>query len=133
MASRYRLIVMSARHDDSPMSAEEVVRAELSAWGHLDVDEIMSHFAADAVWDNVPYRAVRDHDEIRNAAEGYLQRTTHAEIEILNLAVNGNIVLTERVDHFVFDGTTIDARVMGAFEVADGKVTAWRDYFDAHR
>ena len=124
---------MSPRHDDGPMSAEEVVRAELSAWGHRDIDEIMFHFAADAVWDNVPYGAVRGHDEIRNAVEGYLKRTTYAEIEILNLAVTGNIVLTERVDHFVFDGTTIDARVMGAFEVADGKVTAWRDYFDAHR
>lgn len=39
-------------------------------------------------------------------------------------------MLTERVDHFVFDGKTIDARVMGAFEVAGEKIIAWRDYFD---
>jgi limonene-1,2-epoxide hydrolase len=54
----------------------------------------------------------------------------HGNIEIVNLAVAGNAVLTERVDHFVYDGKTIDARVMGAFEVSGDKITAWRDYFD---
>jgi limonene-1,2-epoxide hydrolase len=34
------------------------------------------------------------------------------------------------VDHFLFDGKAIDARVMGAFEVKGEKITAWRDYFD---
>jgi limonene-1,2-epoxide hydrolase len=62
--------------------------------------------------------------------KGYVDRTTFGEIEILNLAVAGNVVLTERVDHFVYDGKKIHARVMGAFEVNGHKITAWRDYFD---
>jgi limonene-1,2-epoxide hydrolase len=109
---------------------EEVVRAELSAWSRLDVDEIVSYFAGDAVWDNVPLGAVSGHDEIRRAVKGYVDRTTFGEIEILNLAVAGNVVLTERVDHFVYDGKKIHARVMGAFEVNGHKITTWRDYFD---
>ena len=113
------------------MSPEEIVRAELSAWSRLDLYEIMSHFATDAVWDNVPLGAVRGHDEIRKNIERYLSRVTQAELEVLNLAVAGNVVLTERVDHFhFFDGQTIHARVMGAFEVAGEKIAAWRDYFD---
>ena len=112
------------------MSPEEVVRAELGAWSRLDVDEIVSYFAADAVWDNVPLGAVSGHDEIRKAVQGYVDRTTHGNIEILNLAVADNVVLTERVDHFVWDGKQIHARVMGAFEVNADKITAWRDYFD---
>jgi limonene-1,2-epoxide hydrolase len=109
---------------------EEVVRAELSAWSRLDVEEIVSYFAGDAVWDNVRLGAVSGHDEIRRAVKGYVDRTTFGEIEILNLAVAGNVVLTERVDHFVYDGEKIHARVMGAFEVNGDKITAWRDYFD---
>jgi hypothetical protein len=35
----------------------------------------------------------------------------------------------ERVDHWVVDGKTIDTPVMGAFEVAGDKITAWREYF----
>jgi limonene-1,2-epoxide hydrolase len=112
------------------MGPEEVVRAELGAWSRLNVDEIVSYFAADAVWDNVPLGAVSGHDEIRKAVQGYVDRTTQGDIEILNLAVAGNVVLTERVDHFVYDGKQIHARVMGAFEVNGDKITAWRDYFD---
>jgi limonene-1,2-epoxide hydrolase len=112
------------------MTPEDVVRAELDAWSRLDVDEIMSHFAPDAVWDNVPLGAVSGHEEIRKAVQGYVDRTDEGNLEIVNLAVNGNMVLTERVDHFVYDGRKIHARVMGAFEVDGDKIAAWRDYFD---
>jgi limonene-1,2-epoxide hydrolase len=112
------------------VSPEEIVRAELSAWDRLDVEAVMSHFAEDAVWE-FPGGLFAGHDEIREAVMGYLARTAHCDLEVVNLAVADNVVLTERVDHFLFDGQTIDARVMGAFEVTGEKITAWRDYFDA--
>lgn len=48
------------------------------------------------------------------------------------IAVNGNTALTERTDIFHFkDGRRAAIRVMGTFEIgADGRITAWRDYFD---
>lgn len=112
------------------MSPEDVVRAELSAWGRRDLDEIMSHFSADAIWDNVPIGVAHGYDEIRVAVQQYLSHLSDMSMDVLNLAVEGNIVLTERVDHFVWDGKAIDARCMGAFEVSGDKITAWRDYFD---
>jgi limonene-1,2-epoxide hydrolase len=39
-------------------------------------------------------------------------------------------VLTERVDVFEAPGKRIELPVMGAFEVRDGRIAAWRDYFD---
>jgi limonene-1,2-epoxide hydrolase len=54
---------------------------------------------------------------------------TKCDIEIVNLAVAGNVVLTERIDHLVFNGKAVDPRGMGVFEVAGDKITAWRDYF----
>ena len=51
--------------------------------------------------------------------------------EVLNIAENGNVVLTERVDNFVMaDGKAVSLPVMGTMELADGKICAWRDYFD---
>ncbi|MDT5132152.1 MAG: limonene,2-epoxide hydrolase [Mycobacterium sp.] len=111
------------------MSPEEIVRAELSAWDRLDVDGIISHFAEDAVWEFPGGRFAGQH-EIREAVKGYLARTARCDLEVVNLAVADNVVLTERVDHLLYDGKTIDARVMGAFEVTDDRITAWRDYFD---
>jgi limonene-1,2-epoxide hydrolase len=89
----------------------------------------MSHFAEDAVWE-FPGGLFAGHDEIRAAVKGYLARTARCDLEVVNLAVADNVVLTERVDHFLFDGKPIDAHVMGAFEVTGEKITAWRDYFD---
>lgn len=112
------------------MKPEDVVRAELNAWHGLDVDEIVSHFHPDRVWDNVALGAHHGHKEIRAAVEGYVRRTESADLRLLNVAVNGNVVLTERIDTMVYDGREISARCMGAFEVRDDKIVAWRDYFN---
>jgi len=114
------------------MDAEAVVRAELRAWSSLDVDQIMTHFAPDATWlPGFTFPTYSGHEEIRQAVEGFLKDMTRAEIDVLNLAVAGNVVLTERVDRFIYQGKPLDAPGMGAFEVAGDKITAWRDYFAA--
>lgn len=113
------------------MSPEDVVRAQFGAWGRRDADQIVSHFTADAVWENVPLGVVNGHAEIRRLVEEYLSHMTRFDCEMVSLATAGNIVLTERVDRFTFDGKAIDARCMGAFEINDDKISAWRDYFDA--
>ena len=51
-------------------------------------------------------------------------------IETTHLAVRDNVVLTERVDTFTIGGTVAPLPVMGTFEIRDGKICAWRDYFD---
>lgn len=59
-------------------------------------------------------------------------RTSWMRAEMLALAATGDSVLTERIDHlYDADGKLVmSLAVMGIFEVAHGKVTAWRDYFD---
>ena len=54
---------------------------------------------------------------------------TKCDIEIVNLSVAGNVVLTERIDRVVVNGQAHDALGMGALEVSGDKITAWRDYF----
>jgi limonene-1,2-epoxide hydrolase len=42
-------------------------------------------------------------------------------------------VLTERLEHFKHlkgERADCDLPVMGAFELRDGKIVAWRDYFE---
>jgi limonene-1,2-epoxide hydrolase len=46
---------------------------------------------------------------------------TGCDNEIVYLAVTGNVVLTERVDHLIIDGKTLDAPGMGTFEVSGDK------------
>ena len=113
------------------MTPEQSVRAELEAWSTLDVDQILAPFAPNAVWVAQPTVTLRGIDEIRAAVNEWVARMTFAELRLINIAANGDVVLTERVDAFTFtDGREIALPVMGAFDVADGKITAWRDYYD---
>jgi limonene-1,2-epoxide hydrolase len=49
---------------------------------------------------------------------------------MINVAVNGNTVLTERMDTFIGKGFRSELPVMGVFVVENGQITEWRDYFD---
>ena len=113
------------------MNAEGVVRAELKAWSSLDIDQVMAYFAPDAYWwPAFTYPRSSGYEEVRRTVEGFLKAMTQCEFEIVNLAVAGNVVLTERVDRLVFVGGKVhDAAGMGVFEVTGDKITAWRDYF----
>jgi limonene-1,2-epoxide hydrolase len=112
------------------MSPEEIVRAEMAAWGRNDVDDVMSHFAEDAVFDTGPsYPVLAGRDTIRKTIEAYFSRGTCVDLEILYLAVDRDVVLMERDDHWIVNGKKMDTRVMGAYEVQDQKITAWREYF----
>lgn len=110
--------------------SEQVVREFCNAWSNSDLDRIMSFFADDAVYHNIPMDPVVGTEAIRTFIEGFTAMVDRIEFEIVNLAVNGDVVLTERVDTFVRPAGAIGLPVMGTFELSGGKITAWRDYFD---
>jgi limonene-1,2-epoxide hydrolase len=101
------------------MTPEEVVRGLMGAWASLDVDQIMTYFADDATW--LPAFSLPTYSglkEIREAVEGFLKDITKpCDLEVVNLAVAGNVDLTERVDRMIYKGKPLDAPGMGAFEV----------------
>jgi limonene-1,2-epoxide hydrolase len=41
--------------------------------------------------------------------------------------------MTERVDTFKLSDKSFELPVMGTFEVRNGKINAWRDYFDTNQ
>ena len=57
---------------------------------------------------------------------------SYLKVEMLAIAENGNQVLTERIDSlYTHDGTlAISLAIAGIFDVEDGKIVGWRDYFD---
>lgn len=50
--------------------------------------------------------------------------------ELLNIASNGHVVLTERIDrvHNADDSVAIEIPIMGSFIVEDGKIKRYADY-----
>ncbi len=113
------------------MTPEQVIRDFCAAIHKRDLKEICSFFSEDAVYHNIPIAPVQGHAAISDVLQQFIGPATDAEFELLAIAAVGDKVLTERVDRFTIMGKKIALPVMGTFEVnADGKITAWRDYFD---
>jgi limonene-1,2-epoxide hydrolase len=55
------------------------------------------------------------------------------EFRVINIAADGPVVMTERVDVFKLSDRSFALPVMGTFELRDGKINAWRDYFDLNQ
>ena len=114
------------------VNCEKVVNDLFAAWTRLNVDEIMSHFAEDGVWDNVPMSPAKGRAAIREMTQGFLKDTSAFSVKILRSAHDGNVVFNERVDTIVMkNGKKAEIPVAGMFELNDaGKIKVWRDYFD---
>ena len=113
------------------MTPEDVVRKFCQAVERSDVQELVSYFTEDAVYHNIPLAPVTGRAAIEATLAQFIAPGTRVEFELKGLAARGSLVLTERVDRFEMGGKRIELAVMGAFEVTpDGKISAWRDYFD---
>ncbi len=110
--------------------SERVVRDLLEALAKHDSAAMRPFLTDDVVYHNIPMEPSVGIDASIAFLDGFLGMFESAEVEILHLAVRGNVVLTERIDTLTLGGTIAPLPVMGTFEVRDGKVSVWRDYFD---
>lgn len=115
------------------MEPIETVTAFCEAWKEADPDRIVTFFSDDAVYHNIPLDPVAGREAIRATIAGFIAGVDRIEFEVSHVAAKGNVVLTERIDRFFFPDRTVEIPVMGTFEVADGSITAWRDYFDLNQ
>lgn len=109
---------------------EQLVREFVDAWSRLDPEELAGYFTEDAVYHNVPLDPVSGRDAIREFIGGFVADWTETDWEIRNIASDGDVVLVERVDDIEGEDGSVALPVVGVFEVEDGKIAAWRDYFD---
>jgi limonene-1,2-epoxide hydrolase len=115
-------------------TAQEVVLAFLKDWetGFRGAFERWMH--PDAVWQNTGLPDQHGKAAIMAWLGKYneIMQMPYGRAEIVNIAGNGNTVLTERVDHlWGEEGRRHSAKIMGAFEVRDGLIGRYADYFDA--
>lgn len=109
---------------------ERLVREFCAAWSRRDVDELVDYFTEDAVYHNIPMAVVEGRAAIRQNFEQFVPTAEEMDWEILHVASAGPVVFTERIDRFVMGGKRVELPVAGVFEIRDGKIAAWRDYFD---
>lgn len=110
--------------------AKQVVRDFCDAWESRDQQRILDTFTDDAVYHNMPMPAAQGKEAIKGLLAMILGPATAVNFAIKHIVSEGDVVLTERIDTFQMGDKTVALDVMGTFELRDGKIAAWRDFFD---
>lgn len=87
-------------------------------------------FTEDAVYRNGPLEAVSGRDAIVATLASFMTLGGRVSVEMVHALVDGNLVMTERVDFFESRGRSLELPVVGVFELNGEQIAAWRDYFD---
>jgi limonene-1,2-epoxide hydrolase len=109
---------------------QHFVDAFVTAWPARDAATVAAHFAEDARYHNGPLDPVQGRDAIENTLAEFMAMGGEVAVDMLHMLAGDQLVMTERVDHFVISGKTFSLPVMGVFEIQNGRISAWRDYFD---
>ena len=114
----------------SAEEAERIVREFCDAFDGQNAEALRPYFTDDVVYHNIPLDPAVGIDATITFIENFFGMCESMTIETVHLAVRDNVVLTERIDTFTVGEVVAPLLVMGTFELRDGKICAWRDYFD---
>jgi limonene-1,2-epoxide hydrolase len=112
------------------MNAEQVVDAFMAAFDRKDLDGALALVTDDCYYDNVPLGDMRGREKMREFLAPMMGGNDPVKFEVLRQVASEKLVMNERVDRFVMNGKQVALPVSGVFEVVDGKINFWRDYFD---
>ena len=125
------LLVLSATNVQAQNEDNEaIVRDFITAWSRLNPSELASHFSEDGVYHNMPSEAVVGRDNIERFIAGFIRPWESTDWEVINLLADGDIVMVERLDKTVVAGSPVNLPCFGYFQLTNGEITLWRDYFD---
>ncbi|BBY08074.1 limonene-1,2-epoxide hydrolase [Mycobacterium noviomagense] len=85
----------------------------------------------DLVYQNVGLPTIYGRDRTMKLFRS-MQGRARFEVKIHRIASDGAAVLTERTDALIFGPLRLQFWVCGVFEVHNGRITLWRDYFDLY-
>lgn len=112
------------------MSPLETVNTFMKAASARDYDTALELLAPDVEYQNMPLPAVQGRDAVRDTLEMLLASATDSQWVVHRELSDGNVVMNERTDRFLIADRWLELPVAGVFEVRDGRIVLWRDYFD---
>ena len=113
----------------SDVDNAHAVEVMLSSLAAQDIDGVGAVLDDNLVYQNVGFPTIRGRARAMKLFRG-MEGRLGFEVKIHRIAVNGSSVLTERTDALVFGPLRLQFWVCGVFEVHNGRITLWRDYFD---
>jgi limonene-1,2-epoxide hydrolase len=128
------LLATSALAAGTDESAK-IVRAFVDRWFKGDLDQTMSYLTEDVTWWNVPMEPITGQAKSREFLAPFVHKDPRVvpftfRTEVKQTLADGPNVVIERVDSFDINGKKWQIPVVAVFEVKNGKIAVWKDYFD---
>lgn len=114
---------------------EDVVQSFYAAWDTVGFRKAYeTHLHPECVVENPGLGEWHGRDYVLEMLDRYMQafQRPYATVELHNIAVNGNTVLTERTEHNQNreTGDTFTGKLMTTFVIEDGLIKRWAEYYD---
>lgn len=105
------------------------VETFLNALQEADYQTAEATLDDDLVYENVGLPTIRGRARAMKMFRR-MEGRAEFEVKVHRIAADGAAVLTERTDALIFGPLRLQFWVCGVFEVHNGRITLWRDYFD---
>lgn len=112
------------------MSNLDVVNAFLTACAQRDYPAAFELVTDDLEYQNMMLPPVQGKEAMRDTCDMLLSLCEGSEWLVHHEVAQGDLVMNERTDRFKKDGTWHDLPVAGVFQLRDGLIASWHDYFD---
>ncbi|WP_293680498.1 limonene-1,2-epoxide hydrolase family protein [uncultured Phenylobacterium sp.] len=115
----------------TPAKPLDVVAAFLNAMEAMDFEAGCRLVAPDCEYTNLPMGTARGPEGVRATLEPFFAPTLSNQFLVTRQVADGDTVVMERLDrHQLGPERWAELPVIGIFEVKDGLITVWREYFD---
>jgi limonene-1,2-epoxide hydrolase len=95
-----------------------------------DNDAAVRLLAEDVVYENSWLPTVRGRERVRKVFQALLRIGTEVEMHVHAISADGPTVLTERTDVLQWGRLRVQFWICGRFDVHDGQIVEWREYYD---
>lgn len=114
---------------DTAAANDRLVRDFIAAWERRDSDFIIGCFTDDAVYHSMPLSPIVGKEAISGWIRGF-ESVPRGRLEIHNQVASDDMVMNERTDRIVLNGHPVTLLIAGVFEMYEGRISAWREFFD---
>lgn len=128
------LIAMSVAGPSSvlatDMDPKAVALEMVQAWNDVDLDRTLELFAPDGVLHSMMSEPIAGRENLRRHLQPLFAGIEKLELKLKRVVVDGDTVIIERVDEFIFNGKSGSVPVVGVLSINNGTVTQWLEYYD---
>ncbi len=116
------------------MTPDELVRTFINHVEAKDLDVACALMSDDCEYDNVPMSKVFGIEAVKQILGPFTSGCSEIDWVIVRQSSAGDmtsgVVLNERIDRFKMGERWGELPLAGGFEIKNGKIVLWRDYFD---